>query len=158
MPWDTDFSQADDLPFLSYPLYTFTNRDNANLELIFNMTLETDPDDRMEYDLRIDGGEVKKYRLTQDAGEQPSGWRDAVRNCVWKKNHNLGRVEEGSHTIEVRFRKPNMVLEKLVLSMSNVPYTYLGPPESDYVAEGYALVTRKDTDMLDLMEIGKLHI
>ncbi|TWU77784.1 hypothetical protein ED733_008713 [Metarhizium rileyi] len=141
LPIHADLSNPDDMPFLRYPIYVLSDRDNANLELQFNMTLETDPQSRMEYDIRWDGGEVKRYRLTDDdPGNDrglPRGWNVAVMDCVWRKSHNIGHATIGAHTIEVRFRKPNMILEKLVLDLGDLRYTYLGPPESDYV-EGNA--------------------
>lgn len=137
LPIGTDLSNPDDIPFLRYPIYVLSDRDNANLELQFNMTLETDPQSRMEYDIRWDGGEIKRYRLTDDdPGNDrglPRDWNVAVMDCVWKKSHNIGHATVGAHTIEVRFRKPNMILEKLVLDLGDLRYTYLGPPESEYV-------------------------
>ncbi|KAK2595431.1 hypothetical protein QQS21_006841 [Conoideocrella luteorostrata] len=134
---DTDFSDPDSLPFLRYPIYVFSDRENANLELQFNMTLETNPKSRMEYDLRWDGGQIQTYRLTEDdPGNDrglPRDWNVAVMDCVWKKSHNVGHATVGAHSIEVRFRKPNMILEKLILDLGDLRYTYLGPPESDYV-------------------------
>ncbi|GJN82072.1 hypothetical protein PLIIFM63780_005609 [Purpureocillium lilacinum] len=155
LPNDTDFSKADELPFLRYPVWVFSGRDNANLELQFNMTLETDPRDRMEYDLRWDGGAVQRHRLTEDdPGNDkglPRGWNVAVMDCVWRKNHNLSGVGVGAHTLEIRFRKPNMILEKLVMDLGDLRYTYLGPPESDYVqATGGSIVEVGVEDSLAL--------
>lgn len=137
LPFEQDFSYPDSLPFLRFPVYVFSDRDNANLELQFNMTLETDPKSRMEYDLRWDGGEIKRVRLTEDdPGNDrglPRGWNVAVMDCVWKKSHDVGHITAGAHTIEVRFRKPNMILERLILDLGDLRYSYLGPPESDYV-------------------------
>lgn len=140
LPLDTDSGRADELPFLRYPLWVFSARDRANVELQFNMTLETDPRSRMEYDVRWDGGETRRFRLTEDdAGNDkglPRGWDVAVMDCVWRRTHSVGPVAAGRHMMEVRLRKGNMMLEKLVLDLGDVRYTYLGPPESDYVGGG----------------------
>ncbi|GAB0134568.1 hypothetical protein EsDP_00002933 [Epichloe bromicola] len=139
LPFKQDLNNPDTLPFLRYPIYVFSDRGNANLEIQFNMTLETYPKSRMEYDLRWDGGEIKRLRLTEDdPGNDrglPRGWNVAVMDCVWKKSHNLGHVTVGAHTIEVRLRKSNMILilEKLILDLGDLRYSYLGPPESDYI-------------------------
>ncbi|PHH88431.1 hypothetical protein CDD83_7543 [Cordyceps sp. RAO-2017] len=137
LPNDIDFGQVDALPFLRFPIYVFSERENANLELQFNMTLETDPRSRMEYDLRWDDGETQRHRLTEDdpANDKglPRDWNKAVMDCVWRKNHNVGFARAGRHTIEIRFRKPNMILEKLVLDLGDLRYSYLGPPQSSYV-------------------------
>lgn len=138
LPFEQDLSNPDSLPFLRFPIYVFSSdRDDVNLELQFNTTLETDPQSRMEYDLRWDGGQIQRLRLTaDDPGNDrglPRGWNVAVMDCVWKKSHNVGRVTAGAHMIEVRFRKANMILEKLVLDLGDLRYSYLGPPESEYV-------------------------
>ncbi|PNY23336.1 Immunoglobulin I-set domain-containing protein [Tolypocladium capitatum] len=140
LPNGTDFGRADELPFLRYPIYVFSDRGKASLELQFNMTLETDPRSRMEYDIRWDGGEIQRQRLTEDDPGNDKGlprdWNKAVMDCVWSKRHNVGRTGRGKHLLEVRFRKPNMILEKLVLDLGDLRYTYLGPPESDHVEGG----------------------
>ncbi|KAK5995014.1 hypothetical protein PT974_03404 [Cladobotryum mycophilum] len=139
LPFDTDFSKPDDIPFLRYPVYVFSEHDNTNLELQFNMTLETDRQNKMQYDVRWDGGQIKTYRLTEDEAndrDYPKNWATAVMDGVWKKGHNLGKVTKGGHTIEVRLRNNNMCLEKLIFDLGDLRYTYLGPPQSDYVKKG----------------------
>jgi hypothetical protein len=136
LPFDTEFGDANGIPFLRYNVYTFSEQYNTNLELHFNMTLETDPLCHMEYELRWDSGEPRTYPLTEkptNSGGLPNNWSQAVQDCVWKKNHSLGHVGKGPHSIEVRFRTANVCLEKLVLNMGMVQFTYLGPPESDYI-------------------------
>lgn len=135
LPNDLDVGNPDGLPFLRYDIYTFGDRKDVNLELHFNMTLETDPDKRIEYDIRWDNGETWKYRLTEDPsdGGDPAGWSTAVQDCVWKRRHSLCQVDSGSHTVEVRFRSLNIALEKLVLDLGGIEMKYLGPPESDHV-------------------------
>ncbi|PHH69675.1 hypothetical protein CDD82_7612 [Ophiocordyceps australis] len=137
LPDDTDFTKVDELPFLTYPIWVFSDRENANLELQFNMTLETDTTSRMEYDLRWDGGPIQRHRLTEDDPandkELPRGWDRAVMDCVWKKGHNVGRASPGKHVIQVRMRKANMILEKVILDLGDLRFTYLGPLESSHV-------------------------
>ncbi|KJZ78463.1 hypothetical protein HIM_01854 [Hirsutella minnesotensis 3608] len=160
LPNDIDFGEADKLPFLRYPVYVFSERDNASLELQFNMTLETDPKSRMEYDLRWDDGPTQRHRLTDDDPGNDKGlprdWHRAVMDCVWRKYHNLGQVRTGEHVLEIRFRKPNMILEKLVLDLGDLRGTYLGPPQSDYVESqrrGSTVIDLKDSLAVQ-MEIG----
>ncbi|KAI9151772.1 hypothetical protein HJFPF1_08982 [Paramyrothecium foliicola] len=134
LPYETDFSKPDEIPFLRYPIYAFTERDNTVLELQFTTTLETDPNSAMQYDLRWDGGSVQTYRLTQPGNEDlPMGWSTAVQDGVWKRQHNVGRVTQGSHVIEVRFRSANVCLEKLMLNLGEIQESYLGPPPSEYL-------------------------
>jgi hypothetical protein len=136
LPFDTDFSHANDIPFLLYNVYTFSEHYNSNLELQFSMTLDTDPSCHLEYDLRWDRGETRKYPLTENhtnSSGLPDHWSQAVQDCVWKKNHNVGHVGKGLHSIEIRFRTANLCLEKLVLDMGGLQFSYLGPPNSDYI-------------------------
>jgi hypothetical protein len=134
LPNDTDSSKPGNIPFLRYPIYAFTERDNTILELQFTMTLETDPNSTMQYDLRWDSGDVQTFRLTEPgSSDLPNGWSEAVQDGVWKRQHNLGKVSHGAHLIEVRFRSANILLEKLVLDLGEVQGSYLGPPESHYV-------------------------
>lgn len=134
LPYETDFSKPDEIGFLHYPIHAFTERDNTVLELQFTTTLETDPNNFMQYDLRWDGGSVQTFRLTEPGNDDlPMGWSVAVQDGVWKRQHNIGRVTRGSHTIEVRFRSANVCLEKLLLNLGEIQESYLGPPQSDYV-------------------------
>lgn len=139
LPFDTDFTKPDDIPFLRYPIYVFSTRDNANLELQFNTTLEAERSGKMQYDIRFDGGATKTYRLTEDEANDrdfPKGWGPAVMDCVWKRGHNVGKVAKGSHLVEVRFRNRNICLEKLVLDLGDLRFSYLGPPQSEFVKRG----------------------
>ncbi|KFA53132.1 hypothetical protein S40293_03178 [Stachybotrys chartarum IBT 40293] len=140
LPYGIDLSNPDAVAFLRYPFYVFTERDNANLELQFTMTLDTHPDKFLEFDLRWDEGDVETFRLTSPGnGDLPMGWSAAVQDCVWKRNHNLGRVNPGPHVIEVRFRSTNICLEKLLVDLGQVKITYLGPAESEYVGKESSL-------------------
>lgn len=133
LPNDYDVSNPDDIPFLKYDIYTFTDRDDVNLEIHFNMTLETDPDSKLSYDIRFDDGDIETHRLTTDSGELPQGWSQAVQDCVWKKRHGLGQVSAGDHSVEIRFRQLNIAMEKVVVDLDGTDMKYLGPPESDYL-------------------------
>lgn len=149
LPNDADVSNPGEIPFLRYDVHTFGDHDDARLELHFNTTLETDPDSRMQYDVRWDGGQVKTYRLTEPGnGELPMGWTDAVQDCVWKRRHGLGRVQEGSHTIEIRFRQINIVLEKVVLDLGGTEMKYLGPPESDFITADQSKPLKQEQEVI----------
>ena len=155
LPSTVGFTDSDSIPFLRYPIYVLSDHDNANLQLQFNMTLETDRESRMEYDLRWDGGEVERCRLTDDDPgsdrDLPRAWNVAVMDCVWYKSHGLGRATPGPHVVEIRLRKRNMILEKLVLDLGDLRYTYLGPPEAVYVkGEGKETIGLDDRLQMDL--------
>lgn len=136
LPNDYDVSNPDNIPFLKYNIHTFTDHEDVNLEIHFNMTLEVDPNSKLSYDVRFDDGEFETHRLTTDSGELPLGWSEAVQDCVWKKRHRLGQVNAGDHSLDIRFRQLNVAMEKIVVDLGGTDMKYLGPPESDYVDSG----------------------
>ncbi|KAI6781015.1 uncharacterized protein J7T54_003157 [Emericellopsis cladophorae] len=135
LPNSYDFSKPKAIPFLKYDMHTFTTGDNASVEIHFHMTLEADPNSKMQYDTRWDGGDVLTHRVTKDgSGSYPNGWTSAAQNYVWKNRHSIGKVKPGRHTFEIRFRSLNVAMEKIVLDLGGTEMKYLGPPESDHVS------------------------
>ncbi|ORY69046.1 uncharacterized protein BCR38DRAFT_508492 [Pseudomassariella vexata] len=123
----------DPIPFLSYPFYIFDGHGEVSLGLYFNMTLDIDPEDPMEYDVQINDMAVQTHRLVSKAeveGELKPGWYHAVQDCVWKRWHDIGRLKAGPHDVRIRLRHSNVLLEKLVLDLGGVKESYLGPPPS----------------------------
>ncbi|KAJ5765636.1 hypothetical protein N7520_005195 [Penicillium odoratum] len=123
------------LPFLEYPIYTFSQR-TSTVTLYFNMTLELDPHHKMSYDFGIDNQPATSHFLVREstgAKIPAEGWPDAVMDSVWKKTHQLGSLEAGAHIIRVRLFHPNLLLEKIVLDLGGVKDSYLGPPSSFYI-------------------------
>ncbi|KOS19842.1 hypothetical protein ESCO_005678 [Escovopsis weberi] len=152
-----DLSRPGGIPFLRYPIWVFSERDNVALELQFGMTIDTDRVNKMRFDVRLDGAGEATYRLTEDNPRDdqdlPQGWNVAVMDGVWKKRHNLGRVRRGAHLLEVRMRSANMCLEKMILDLGDLRYTYLGPPQSEYVKMTSQISDVQEEDVLDI-EIG----
>ncbi|KAI1333532.1 hypothetical protein F5Y15DRAFT_342294 [Xylariaceae sp. FL0016] len=141
----TSSSEAVEIPWLTYKLYTFTETPSAKVLLLFTTTLDVDPTDLMSYEVQVDDGEIQsrqlvhKRQLRQEEVMwnvadylQVDGWFDAAQDGVWKRWHEWKgqTLKPGSHTIQVRFRHTNMSLEKLVLDLGGVRDSYLGPPES----------------------------
>lgn len=136
----------DALPWLSYKVYTFSDKKKATLWLLFAMTLDVDPETPMEYEVQVDDGEACSYQLlqAQQAGSssndaasaaQVEGWFDAVQDGVWKRPLSLNTEFEkpGEHTVRVRFHHTNMLLETLVLDLGGLMPSYLGPPSSAWL-------------------------
>ncbi|KAJ5645604.1 hypothetical protein N7507_011615 [Penicillium longicatenatum] len=126
------------VPFLEYPIYTFSAQELTNITLYFNMTLDLDPNDKMSYDVGIDNQPSTSHTLVREStgkAKLPAeGWLDAVMDCVWKKTHHIGFLDAGVHKIRVRLKHPNLLLEKIVLDLGGVKESYLGPPSSYFVA------------------------
>lgn len=127
---------ADEAGSLLYDVHIFEHAPSSHLELHFNMTLDLDPSDPMTYDVSVDDGTVTTHRLVPEPatrGELPSGWHQAVQDCVWVRRHALGSLAAGTHRISVYFRHSNMALEKLILDVGGLESSYLGPPSGTKV-------------------------
>jgi hypothetical protein len=119
---------------LTYDTYFFTKSPTFEVLLYFTMTLDIDPSDPMTYDILVDD-KLQTHRLVHESkkdGELPEGWAEAVQDCVWVKKHMfLGdKFEPGTHTIQVKLKHSNLLLEKLVVDLGGVKESYLGPPPS----------------------------
>lgn len=124
------------VPFLEYPIHLFSQPPTSTLSLYFNMTLDIDPANRMSYELCIDDGPIETHELVTPSDNKAKlpaeGWLQAVMDCVWCKDHVIEPLSPGAHTIRVRFKHSNMILEKVVLDLGGVRESYLGPPSSHY--------------------------
>ena len=123
------------VPYLTFDVYVFTEAPTATLLLYFNMTLDLDPTDPMNYDILVDGDLVQTHRLVPEAtktGELPNGWISAVQECVWVRKHVVAgsSFRPGKHSIQLQLRHTNMILEKLVVDLGGTKESYLGPPPS----------------------------
>lgn len=127
-------SISGNIPFLEYPIYTFSHSTQVTITLYFNMTLEIDPAHRMSYDIAIDDQQTTSHYLLSDSrvpNKLPAeGWLDSVMDCVWRRNHNIRNLETGDHVLRLRLNHPNLLLEKVVLDLGGVRESYLGPPPS----------------------------
>jgi hypothetical protein len=120
--------------YLTYHTYFFTNTRTLELLLYFNMTLDIDPSYPMTYNILVDGN-LQTHQLASEStkdGELPEGWSDSVQSCVWVKKHMFSgnNFGPGEHTIQVKLRHSNLLLEKLVVDLGGVKESYLGPPPS----------------------------
>ena len=124
--------------YLEYEVHTFTSDASAALVLYFNMTLDFDPTTPMTYELQIDEELPQTHRLIvneERKGGLPSGWLQAVQDCVWVRKHATSDsfLRAGRHTLRIRLLHTNLLLEKLLVDLGGVSESYLGPPSSQYV-------------------------
>jgi len=118
--------------YLTYKVYLFSKTSSFEALLHFNMTLDVDPSNLMEYDILFDDT-LQTHKLlakSTNDGELPEDWADAVQDCVWVKKHLFSgdKVCPGPHTIQVKLKHPNLLLEKVVINLGGVKESYLGPP------------------------------
>lgn len=138
------------IPFLEYPIYTFSTFTQATITLYFNMTLEIDPAHRMAYDIAIDDQQITSHYLLPDP-QVPhilpaEGWLDSVMDCVWRRNHDVQNLESGDHIVRLRLNHPNLILEKVVLDLGGVQKSYLGPPSSFVIKSRHSVLKNAKPD------------
>jgi len=128
-----------ELPDLVYEIYTFGSKTTATLTLYFNMTLDLDLDETMQYNVSLGDLHLEKQRLVKEPankGELPPGWYTAVQDCTWKPRHEVGVLGAGRHTLRVKLLHPNMIFEKAVVDLGGAKESYLGPPASMRLVAG----------------------
>ncbi|KAL4922799.1 hypothetical protein BDW62DRAFT_196803 [Aspergillus aurantiobrunneus] len=124
--------------YLQYPFITFTPAPAATLILQFTLTLDTDTQTPISYDIQVDDEPTTTHRLVQppsSAGKLPDGWEESVMDGVWKRHHLLDLGTPRAHTLKVRLGAQNCILEKIVIDLGGVRESYLGPPESMFYGE-----------------------
>jgi hypothetical protein len=127
--------------FLNYPFYQFSALATAKLTLVFGITLSTSDEDVNSYDLQLDEGPVLHHNLEEftqesiqeglaDGIPRANGWKKAASDLVWQRHHELTGLKPGAHTLKVRLRHQNILLERLIIDYGGVRESYLGPPSS----------------------------
>ncbi|MNC56218.1 hypothetical protein D3C75_1057990 [compost metagenome] len=86
---------------------------------------------RQKYAIAIDGGQpVTADALPEDfAAGHSRSWETGVLNNI-HTCETVHALEAGVHTIRFYSLDPGVVLQKLVLSRTMLPYSYFGPEES----------------------------
>ena len=122
--------------YLQYPFITFTPTATATLFLEFTLTLDTDTNSPITYDIRLDDGVLASHRLVaqvEKPGKLPDGWHESVMDNIWSRRHSLDLNLPGLHTLRIRLHNENCVLEKIVVDLGGRRESYLGPPESFFL-------------------------
>ncbi|KAI1869421.1 hypothetical protein JX265_006511 [Neoarthrinium moseri] len=136
--------EGSDVPFLSYRFFTFSEHSAAAILLEFAITLDVSPEETMAYDLQIDDSKIASHSLLEaKKGDVQlsatmgwylgDGWFEAAGDGVWKRRIEISSLKAGEHTLKIRFKHTNMMLEKLVVDLGGVKDSYLGPPPSTRV-------------------------
>lgn len=139
-------TDLDKLDFLCYSFFTYTPAPEVMVILYFTMTFNTDPKNPLKYDIRLNDDVDSElastsYRLVPDAprpgelppGDLPNGWMEECPRLVWTRKHTINLLEVGTHSLKVRLRNSNCILEKVVIDLGGVHSSYLGPPVSKTV-------------------------
>ncbi|KUJ24673.1 glycoside hydrolase family 115 protein [Mollisia scopiformis] len=127
-------------PVLQYDIYTFTNVSNANITLLLSPSLNQKGNaDPLKYGIAVDNEtpQVIQPIGSYTGGNMPAGWGGAVSDGVWGMSasgnttttrHNLSQT--GKHTLKIWCVDPGIVVQKIIIDLGGVRYSYLGPPES----------------------------
>ncbi|KAM0230650.1 hypothetical protein ACHAPO_009176 [Fusarium lateritium] len=129
------------IPYLGYPLFTFSETVETELVLYFGTTLDLSSEDILTYDVQIDEGQSQTYTLQRRTPESEKnaadkgwasadGWFFAASDNVWVRRHDVGILKTGVHNLKLRLSHANILLEKVVVNFGGVQESYLGPPGS----------------------------
>jgi hypothetical protein len=128
--------KSENMCFLQYPVFIFSTVANLVIDLYFSHTLDTNPAEPLQYEIKFDEYRQGPLRLLSPphvAGDLPPGWSTAVQDCVWKKRHCFVLDKAGAHMIKFRMFSQGLALEKIVVDLGGVRESTLGPPASYYI-------------------------
>jgi hypothetical protein len=119
----------EDSPCLEYQMYLF-DPDKVEVEAILAPTLNFVPGRGLRYAISFD--DQPPQVVDALAHNSDADWATSVKDSVRKvtSEHVLART--GYHTLKFCMVDPGIVLEKLVVNLTGVKPSYLGPPESYY--------------------------
>jgi hypothetical protein len=127
-------------PVLEYDIYTFTNVSKANVTLLISPSQNQNGALRpLKYGAAFDGDVPQTIQFVGNytGGGYPPGWLGAVADAVWGLSssgnttttmHNLSKT--GKHTLKIWVVEPGVVIQKIIVDLGGLRYSYLGPPES----------------------------
>jgi hypothetical protein len=129
-------------PSLEYNFYTFTSTTSsnaANISLILSPSLNTYPGRPLRYAIAIDDQTPQVVQFVMDkppstqkegrSNGMPINWEKAVSDACWTSKTKLV-IEQGEHRLRYWALEPGVVLQKVVVDLGGVRWSYLGPPES----------------------------
>lgn len=129
-PTTVRYAQAAEGPYLEYRIYA---REGGpyRLEVYLAPSNPLSPGDRLRYGIAVDGGTpVVADALPEDFAVGHSlSWETGVLHNIHTST-TVHQLEAGIHTLRFYAVDPAVVLQKLVLSRTVMPYSYFGPPES----------------------------
>jgi Glycosyl hydrolase family 115/Gylcosyl hydrolase family 115 C-terminal domain len=114
-------------PHLEYRTYLFDSG-NAQVEATLSPTLNFVPGRGLRFAISLDDGPPQVIDAL--AHNSTDDWSLAVKDSVRKVVAHCNVRAPGYHTLKFWFVDPGIVLQRLLLSFTDVPPTYLGPPES----------------------------
>lgn len=131
----------DNAPYVDYNVY-ITDEGSYKLQSYLAPSNPVDSGNiSMKYGIEVDGGSAKVVDTISSsyvAGTwKDSLWSAGVKNNIHTLTSDIGKLDEGVHTIRIYAIDPALVFQKFVLYPdNNTPKSsYLGPQESYYVGK-----------------------
>lgn len=127
-------------PVLEYDIFTFSNQTLANVTLLLSPSLnQQGASHPLKYGVAFDAETPQTIQFVGNftGGNYPPGWLGAVADNTWglatsgkttTTTHNLAVT--GKHTLKVWAVEAGVVIQKIIIDLGGVRYSYLGPPES----------------------------
>ncbi|MBK9934951.1 MAG: glycosyl hydrolase 115 family protein [Cytophagaceae bacterium] len=120
-------SLTENSPRLEYDMFWKTEGE-ANLTLMVSPTLEFNGNQGLKLAVSIDG--EKPEIIDMHADRSLKEWERAVSRNAKYLNAKIKISGKGKHTLKVWAIDPAVVLQKIVISVKDLPSTHLGPVES----------------------------
>jgi hypothetical protein len=134
-PVDVIATPRKDSPTLEYQVYLFSTGD-VNVTAITAPTLNFIPNRDVRYAVSIDDETPQVVTLVPKNLRVGGGgsWGKAVVDNANYSTSKHAVAKPGYHTVKIWMVDPGVLLQKLVLDLGGLKPSYLGPPESFFVA------------------------
>ena len=121
-------------PRLEYPVY-FARAGKYQIDLVTGPTLDAFPGRALAVAVSIDDQApqiVKVFANGNDNGERYLGrqFYENTRNNARIMHFQQEVDVPGKHTLKITMVDPTLVVEKIIIHDTELPYSYFGPPES----------------------------
>ncbi len=121
-------------PRLEYPVY-FARAGTYQIDLVTGPTLDSFPSRALAIAVSIDGQAPQIVKVFANANDQGEGY---LGQRFYENTRNNARIMHfrqnvdvpGKHTLKITMVDPTVVVEKIIIHDTDLPYSYFGPPES----------------------------
>jgi len=118
---------------LQYNFFSFNEAPtNASVIVSVGTTLNTDPNNPVEYAVSIDNGTIQYVQPipTTVLGSYGVAWTQMVSNFSTYNTTVHPNIAGGAHTLNLWAVTPSITFQKVVVDFGGLRDSYLGPPES----------------------------
>ncbi|WJG09537.1 glycosyl hydrolase 115 family protein [Aliiglaciecola sp. LCG003] len=130
---DTSFGEAiENAPYLEYDLYLFS-RGEMSLTTLLAPSLNFTDGGGLRFAVALDDNAPVIVDVLKDNNHED--WQQAVEDGVRVAKTSLSVAQPGEHKLRIYGLDPGIVVQKLMLDTGGLKPSYLGPPESQFLAE-----------------------